>query len=699
MTSKNFFIKLTGQNLVSRNVWTVLSFLAFFLSIPVMLMLRLDSVSDLVEPARLYQQMHQELAATIGYGNELMIVLVIGMPYLLAMSGYWYLYSGEKTDFYHSLPVRRETLFFSNYLAGILIFAVPYGLNLLFAMGIGIAKGAGFTGMWTVLAGSFAANIVVFLLFYNLAVLGILLTGNLFTGTLAYGTFLIYGILIFEALHHLGSRFFDTFVSGGGYNVRGEYYSSSFCAISNKTSPVLRYFNLLSDAKPNYTSMGSFPAGEVAVFGVSALVILVLCVFAYKKRPTESYHKAIAFRKLEPVIKIGMVVPLSLLIGLLLSAYASRNFVWFVAATLLSALILLAAVEFLYHMDLKECFRLNISSGIAIGILILTILGARLDVFGVDTWIPKEDKLESMSIYINGLNSLYSYPYEEKMEPYMAYLDKVELKEYAAVYELAKAGVEEQKNKNLKSLAADDSESDTISFYIKYNRKSGRSIYKFYTVEKTEKVTNLIGEIYDNWEFKEKTLPVEYIKEENLRGITVTDIYSAGRKTELTKTDMNHILKTYTHEWESLKYADLKEQKVEGYLSFRIKFEPDWFQYVDYEETEDIQVPIYACFTGTLELLEQAGAHIYTKENAAEIEKITVDEYVNEMNDVKTTEYTDEKDIQEIMEKVEYDNSNGFWTGRMPDYNKNIQIYWKDGIGESYSVVYFIKGDYPECVK
>ena len=92
----------------------------------------------------------------------------------------------------------------------------------------------------------------------------------------------------------------------------------------------------------------------------------------------------------------------------------------------------------------------------------------------------------------------------------------------------------------------------------------------------------------------------------------------------------------------------------------------------------------------------------YTNESIreiAEIEKITVDEYVNEMNDVKTTEYTDEKDIQEIMEKVEYDNSNGFWTGRMPDYNKNIQIYWKDGIGESYNVVYFIKGDYPECVK
>ncbi|MGN0400622.1 MAG: DUF6449 domain-containing protein [Blautia sp.] len=697
MTSKNFFTKLTWRNLVSRNVWTLLSFLAFFLSIPVMLMLRLDSLPELVEPARLYQQMNQELAETIGYGNELMIVLVIGMPYLLAMSGYWYLYSGEKTDFYHSLPVRRETLFFSNYLAGILIFAVPYGLNLLFAMGIGIAKGAGFTGMWTVLAGSFAANIVVFLLFYNLAVLGILLTGNLFTGTLAYGTFLIYGILIFEALHHLGSRFFDTFVSGGGYNVRGEYYSSSFCAISNKTSPVLRYFNLLSDAKPNYTSMGSFPAGEVAVFGVSALVILVLCVFAYKKRPTESYHKAIAFRKLEPVIKIGMVVPLSLLIGLFLSAYASRTFVWFVAATFLSALILLAAVEFLYHMDLKECFRPRISSGIVLGTLALTILAARLDVFGVDTWLLKENKLESMSVYINGLNSLYSYPYEEKMEHYMAYLDKVELKEYSAVYELAKAGVEEQKNNSIK--ASGEAHTDTISFYVKYNRKNGRSVYKYYTVEKTQEMTDLIGAIYDNWEFKEKTLPVEYIKGENLRDITITDIYNTGRKLQVTKTDMNNILKTYKHEWENLKYQNLKEQKVQGYLNFQIKYEPDWFRYAVYEETEGIQVPIYDSFTGTLELLKQTGAHIYTKEDAAEIEKIIIDEYPDDMHEPKTTEYTDEKEIREIMEKVEYDNNNGFWTGKVPDYNKSIQIHWKDGIGESYSVVYFIKGDYPACVK
>ena len=62
--------------------------------------------------------------------------------------------------------------------------------------GAGIMKEAGTSGILSLCAKGFITNVVLFLLLYNLAVLGVLLTGNLFTGVLAYGAFLSYGILL-----------------------------------------------------------------------------------------------------------------------------------------------------------------------------------------------------------------------------------------------------------------------------------------------------------------------------------------------------------------------------------------------------------------------------------------------------------------------------------------------------------------------
>ena len=63
-----------------------------------------------------------------------LLFFVVIAAFCLGMTGYHYLYSREKTDFYHSLPLKRERIFFVPYVSGILIFAVPYLINLLLAL-------------------------------------------------------------------------------------------------------------------------------------------------------------------------------------------------------------------------------------------------------------------------------------------------------------------------------------------------------------------------------------------------------------------------------------------------------------------------------------------------------------------------------------------------------------------------------------
>ena len=46
--------------------------------------------------------------------------------FLAAVSGFWYLYSPRKVDFYHSLPVKRSALFLHRVLLAVLYYLVPY---------------------------------------------------------------------------------------------------------------------------------------------------------------------------------------------------------------------------------------------------------------------------------------------------------------------------------------------------------------------------------------------------------------------------------------------------------------------------------------------------------------------------------------------------------------------------------------------
>ena len=45
--------------------------------------------------------------------------------FFAAVSGFWYLYSPRKVDFYHSLPVKRSALFLHRVLLAVLYYLVP----------------------------------------------------------------------------------------------------------------------------------------------------------------------------------------------------------------------------------------------------------------------------------------------------------------------------------------------------------------------------------------------------------------------------------------------------------------------------------------------------------------------------------------------------------------------------------------------
>ena len=193
MTSKISFTKMVLQNVKERGAWLLVSFLAMLMALPVQTMMRLDNVAAYgLKPKELEKEAANVFLNVTGFDNIFLLLLVVVSAFCLGMTGYMYLYSKEKTDFYHSLPLKRERMYFVPYVSGILIFVLPYLLNLLLALLAGAVKGTFPEGAVSMAFGAFLNHMVFFLVFYHVAILAVMLTGNLFTGAMAYAAFLSY---------------------------------------------------------------------------------------------------------------------------------------------------------------------------------------------------------------------------------------------------------------------------------------------------------------------------------------------------------------------------------------------------------------------------------------------------------------------------------------------------------------------------
>lgn len=281
---------------------------------------------------------------------------------------------------------------------------------------------------------------------------------------------------------------------------------------------------------------------------------LVICMFVYKIRPTEAYHKSIAFKKLQPIIKVVVVLPISACVGILSSEIVGRNFIWYVGGLLVTAVLLSFAMEFLYYLDIRECIRPKISTGLILGMLVIMAVALKLDLIGFDTYLPKESRVKNMSIYINGLNGCYDYP-EGAGEMYgtTSFLQNTRIEEFDAIYQLAKKAVAIQKEDKRTAdseitAASEITDSEELYFSVRYEMKNGKEVYRGYCIPKDEENLKLIADIYDNWEFKRQVLPVEYVKEEKISSL-ILRISNSSHTSELSKETIKSLFKTCKNEW------------------------------------------------------------------------------------------------------------------------------------------------------
>lgn len=102
---------------------------------------------------------------------------------------------------------------------------------------------------------------------------------------------------------------------------------------------------------------------------------------------------ALAFPKTEQILKILMVLPGALAIGIVAYGMTGSNqYSWLFGGFIFGVLVLGMLMEFVYHRDVKLAFAHKIGTGITLAAGILLICALVFDWPGYNRWMPAKKR-------------------------------------------------------------------------------------------------------------------------------------------------------------------------------------------------------------------------------------------------------------------------------------------------------------------
>ena len=626
MTSRSLFFKYMKENTKQR-IWNLaLVLLLCFFTFPVTTALW---SSTAFRPENLNSSLPADLALAQAQrdftrdmlrmysmkGGALAFMLTMSAV-VLAASGFAYLHSKKKTDFYHSLPIRREMLYAVTCLNGFLYMAVAYIGFLTIAAVMIRAKGVPFD--WGSLYLASVEHLCFFALVYMTAILAMLLTGNLVVGLLGTGVLFSWGPVICMTISAYFSEYFTTF-----------YGDDSFLlALSERTSPVAWYVEACMSSQP----------GRMALWAMLAAVVLFLLgMVLYRRRPSEAAGHAMAFKVTEPIIRFLIAVPSSLLLGAMFHSMMYEDG-WTVFGLVCGLLLVSCIIEIIYHFDFKSLFahkRQLLVSAVFVGLVFVVF---RFDLFGYDRYLPATEKLASGGIYCDLLDPEATSQYHATVEytegwygvnfdamPSSTLAGRMQISDdqgLELLHTIAAQGVHdaaEARDRFLRghgrSYEVEEGDTAFHNVTIAWHLRNGRTVYRSYLVN-VSGVRAALEAVYDLDAYKEAMYPVLSLTADDVAGINYKEedecshVKLAGADTKAA------LLAAYQAELKALTSETRTREMPIAEIQFKTNENQALIQKLRDEGgnytlfNHYYYYPIYPSFTKTIALLRACGIEV-----------------------------------------------------------------------------------------
>ena len=626
MTSRSLFFKYMKENTKQR-IWNLaLVLLLCFFAFPVTTALW---SSTAFRPENLNSSLPADLARTQAQrdftrdmlrmysmkGGALAFMLTIAAV-VLAASGFAYLHSKKKTDFYHSLPIRREMLYAVTCLNGFLYMAVAYLGFLTIAAVMIRVKGVPFD--WGSLYLASVEHLCFFALVYMTAILSMLLTGNLVVGLLGTGVLFSWGPVICMTISAYFSEYFTTF-SGD---------DSFMLALSERTSPVAWYVKACMSSQP----------GRMALWAMlAAAVLFLLGMLLYRRRPSEAAGHAMAFPITEPIIRFLIAVPSSLLLGAMFHSMMYEDG-WTVFGLVCGLLLVSCIIEIIYHFDFKSLFahkRQLLVSAVFVGVVFAIF---RFDLFGYDRYLPATEKLASGGIYCDLLDPDAMSQYHSTVEytegwygvtfdamPSSTLADEMQISDdqgLELLHTIAAQGVHdaaEDRDRFLRghgrSYDVEEGDEAFRNVTIAWHLRNGRTVYRSYRVN-VSGVRAALEAVYNLDAYKTAMYPVLSLTADDVAGINYKEEDECSH-VKLSGADVKAaLLAAYQEELKALTSETRAHEMPIAEIQFKTNEQQALIQKLRDEGgnytlfNHYYYYPIYPSFTKTIALLRACGVEV-----------------------------------------------------------------------------------------
>lgn len=645
MMSKNSFLVNMKENLKRRNWIAVIYSVIFLLAFPVGIALWISSLSN-----RRMEMGEEAWRADMAGGltgylsiNVPVTLLVTVLAVICAIQGFSYLFRRQKLDMYMSVPVSKRRRFFVIYLNGILLFALPYLLSLLIGMVIGAGNGILTGTAVKCMLYSYLAYIVYYAVIYNITIIAVMLTGNLLISLCATAVLLFYEVAIKGLFIGLCSMFYST-------------YSTYGVTIKTYLSPIIEMFESAIDC-----SSGKYYDRPLTVpylienSGMTILKILILALAAgiigyllYAVRPAESCNKSIAFRKSKPVIKVLLMIPIALLVGVLFFSIANGNTAMTVFGLVLGILLSHSVLEVIFEFDLKAALK-YLKSGAVGAVLVFAIFVVfQFDLTGYDNWVPKAEKIDSAALSIPVIYQQSYYDGESKTwKSATDYcFEKMKLTDMESFCALMEEAVKD--SEIISEGGAEKQGYDHILWaQVKYRMKNGTDKYRQLRIP-YEKYEEQLAKFVDSEEYKNGAC--QLLGEGLMQGNELTAVtFSNGMQGDAAdKADMKMLFENYKEDLKGLRLTDAAKECPAGIIYFEFKYKKSEFSTGD---TWGMEMPVYASFEKTM---AYAGEKGYLKDwreevNAGSITAISISLWDTERNIDEEKTFTDKAEIEAIL--------------------------------------------------
>ena len=302
-----------------------------------------------------------------------------------AMAVFSYLYTSRSACTMHALPVRRETLFASHYLAGLSFLLLPHLAVYLLTLAVEAALGC--LELWP-LTQWLLVQSGACLFFYSFAVFCAMFTGHLVALPLFYGILNFLAWIVTNLVEGVCYEFLFGFRRFPDELWEAVYWLTPFIRLEQS---VQTYY----EEPMHYLDDPS----AVAVYAALGAVFALAALLVYRTRHIESAGDVVAVKVVRPVFRYGFAFCAGLTGGVWSAALLSQNS----PAALTFWVVFWGVIGcFAAEMLLKKSFRVLRAwkGSLCLGAALLALcLGVSLDGFGYESRVPDPAQVTQVQVW------------------------------------------------------------------------------------------------------------------------------------------------------------------------------------------------------------------------------------------------------------------------------------------------------------